>query len=91
MAGSGSAASPLSEQELAVLRAVRVAPDSGLREIAAAVGLPRTNFGRRLSRRLREPVGRLVESGLVVQRGDRYRLSERGRRVLADVALAGRR
>jgi DNA-binding IclR family transcriptional regulator len=83
------AACDLSSEELAVLRAIRSAPDSSLNELATAVGLPRTNFGRRLSPRLRKPVGHLVSGGLVAQDGDRYRLTERGRRTLADVALAG--
>jgi DNA-binding IclR family transcriptional regulator len=83
------AAFELGNEELSVLRALRSSPDSSLTDLAAAVGLPRTNFGRRVSRRLRRPVGELVEGGLVAQHGDRYRLTERGRRTLADIALAG--
>jgi DNA-binding IclR family transcriptional regulator len=79
----------LSSEELSVLRAIRSAPDSSLGELADVVGLPRTNFGRRLSRRLRGPVSHLVDGGLVAEHGDRYRLTERGRRTLADIALAG--
>jgi DNA-binding IclR family transcriptional regulator len=73
------------DQEL--LRALRSAPDRSLGELADAVGLPRTNFGRPLSHRLREPVERLLAGGLVEDHHGRYRLSERGRRTLADHAL----
>jgi DNA-binding IclR family transcriptional regulator len=72
-------------QEL--LRAIRSAPDRSLGELADAVGLPRTNFGRSLGNRLREPVARLLADGLVDEHDGRYRLSERGRRTLADRAL----
>lgn len=74
---------------LLLLRALRSAPDSSLGELADSVGLPRSNFGRPLSRRLREPVNQLVAEGLVEDRGGRYRLSERGRRALAERALGG--
>jgi DNA-binding IclR family transcriptional regulator len=83
------AAPELDDQELAVLRALRSSPDSDLVDLAAAVGLPRTTFGRPLSRRLRQPVDQLVADGLVEQHGDRYRLSQRGRRALAELALDG--
>lgn len=72
-----------------MLRALRSAPDSDLGELARALGLPQTNFGRRLSRRLREPVDKLVAGGLVDERDGRYRLSTTGRRALAEHALGG--
>jgi DNA-binding IclR family transcriptional regulator len=77
------------DQELVLLRALRSAPDRSLAKLADAVGLPRTNFGRSLSRRLREPVNRLVAEGLVEEQEGRYRLSEYGRRALAERALDG--
>jgi len=73
------------DQEL--LRALRGAPDRSLGELADAVGLPRTNFGRPLRNRLREPVERLLADGLVEEHDGRYRLSERGRRTLVERAL----
>lgn len=76
------------DQEL--LRALRSGPERTLGELAEVVGLPRTNYGRLLGRRLREPVRQLVADGLVEEAGGRYRLSERGRRALADRALDSR-
>jgi predicted transcriptional regulator len=73
------------DQEL--LRALRRSPDRDLDHLAAAIGLPRTNFGRPLGHRLREQVDHLLDEGLVEERRGRYRLSERGRRALADQAL----
>jgi DNA-binding IclR family transcriptional regulator len=75
--------------DVALLRALRHSPSSRLDELAGAVGLPRSNFGRPLASRVREPVERLVAEGLVEERGGRYRLSERGRRRLADAAFDG--
>lgn len=66
---------------------LRRAPDRDLGELADAIGLPRTNFGRPLRSRLREPVERLLADGLVEEDNDRYRLSETGRQTLADHAL----
>jgi DNA-binding IclR family transcriptional regulator len=77
------------DQEL--LRVLRSAPDRSLGELADAVRLPRTNFGRMLSHRLREPVERLLADGLVEAHDGRYRLSKRGRRTLAERALDGPR
>jgi DNA-binding IclR family transcriptional regulator len=77
--------SRLDDQEL--LRALRSTPESSLSELADAIGLPRTNFGRPLSRRLHEPLNRLVAEGLVEEHDGRYRLSNRGRRTLAEHAL----
>ena len=70
-----------------LLRALRRSPDRSLGELADVIGLPRTNFGRPLGHRLREPVERLLADGLVEAHGGRYRLSERGRRALADRAF----
>jgi len=83
-AGSDLAHASLDEE---LLRALRNGPDRGLGELAEAVGLPRTNFGRTLASRVREPVRRLVDDGLVEEHGGVYRLSERGRRTLAERAL----
>ena len=78
-------AEPSLETEL--LRAIRGAPGSTADALAAAVGLPRTNFGRSLRNRLREPVERLVAQGLVEERRGRYRLTDKGRRTLAERML----
>lgn len=72
-----------------LLRALRRAPDRSLDELATAVGLPRTNFGRPFGHLIREPVEHLLAAGLVQERGGRYRLSQQGRRVLAERALNG--
>ena len=73
--------------ELELLRTLRSEPERTLEELAEAVGLPRTNYGRPLTRKLRQPVHDLVSAGLIEEDGRRYRLSERGRRLLADQAL----
>jgi predicted transcriptional regulator len=70
-----------------LLRALRNAGDSSLSDLADAVGLPRTNFGRSLSSRLRPPLRRLLDRGLIEEHHRRYRISEDGRRMLADRAL----
>jgi DNA-binding IclR family transcriptional regulator len=70
-----------------VLRALRARPDQTLGELADTVGLPRTNFGRRLARRVQSAVEHLVNERLVEEYDGRYRLSERGRRTLAERAL----
>jgi DNA-binding IclR family transcriptional regulator len=75
--------------ELELLRAIRASREAALTEVAAALGLPRSNFGRRLDSRLVEPLNHLIEAGLVECHGSRYRLSERGRRLLAERALDG--
>jgi DNA-binding IclR family transcriptional regulator len=75
--------------ELELLRAIRASPEAALADVAAALGLPRSNFGRRLNRRLVGPMNHLIETGLVECHGSRYRLSERGRRLLAEHALDG--
>ncbi|HEY2371698.1 MAG TPA: hypothetical protein VGH82_04045 [Gaiellaceae bacterium] len=70
-----------------LLRALRNTPDRNLDQLAEAVGLPRTNFGRAPRSRIRDRVRSLVEEGLVEEHGKRYRISEHGRRLLADRAL----
>ena len=78
--------SNVDDLELELLRALRGSPDSRLDEIAAAVGLPRTNFGRPLSGRIRGPISELVADGLVEDHQGRYRLSPDGRRTLVERA-----
>lgn len=70
-----------------VLRALRNAPDRSIQQLADAIGLPRTNFGRAPRRRVRERVVHLVGEGLIEEHGRRYRISEHGRRLLAERAL----
>ncbi|MDX6569085.1 MAG: HemN C-terminal domain [Gaiellales bacterium] len=70
-----------------MLRALRAAPEQGLTDLAASLGVPRSNFGRRLDHHLLEQVTRLVEDGLVELHGKRYRVSERGRDLLAKRAF----
>jgi hypothetical protein len=76
------------EHEL--LRALRTAPGSNVDGLAAAVGLPRTNFGRRLTRGLHETLERLAADGLVDEDRGRYRLTDEGRRELAERQLRPR-
>lgn len=78
-------ATVLLEQKL--LSALRSGPERTLDELAQAVGFPRTNYGRTLGNRVRTPVQRLLMQGLIEKRGRRYRVSDRGRRALADTAL----
>lgn len=73
--------------EETLLRVIRNSPDRTLDELADAVSLPRTNFGRPLTRRLHEPIRRFVADGLVDEHNGHYRLSEHGRRSLAERAL----
>jgi DNA-binding IclR family transcriptional regulator len=68
-----------------LLRALRRGPNCRLGELADAVGVPRTNFGRKLSHRVREPLERLLSDGLIEERHGRYRLSASGRRMLAEL------
>lgn len=72
-----------------LLRAVRRSPDRRADELAKLLGLPRTNFGRAFGHRLSRPLEELHASGLVEEHDGRYRLTERGRRRLADDALGG--
>jgi DNA-binding IclR family transcriptional regulator len=78
--------SKLDDSELELLRALRGSPDSRLDELADAVGLPRTNFGRRLSGRIQEPISDFVADGLVEDHQGRYRLSPDGRRTVVERA-----
>jgi len=70
-----------------LLRALRNTPDRSVDQLAEAVGLPRTNFGRAPASRVRERVRALVEEWLVEEHGKRFRISEHGRRLLAERAL----
>ena len=65
----------LEEELLRILRRRRTA---GLEELAEAVGLPRTNFGRQLTHRIEEPLAVLVDEGRVERCGRQYRLVRRG-------------
>lgn len=67
-----------------ILLALRRSPDSKSAELAEAVGLPRTNFGRQLKHGLERPLARLQEAGLIVRDRGRYRLTDAGRRRLAE-------
>ena len=68
----------------AILLALRRSPDSTSEELAEAVGLPRTNFGRRLKSRLGRPLRRLLVAGLIEESRRCYQLTEKGRRRLAE-------
>lgn len=72
--------------EEAILLALRRSPGSRPHALADAVGLPRTNFGRRLESRLQQPLGRLLDSGLIDEDSGRYDLTEAGRKKLAERA-----
>lgn len=73
--------------EQRLLSALRSGPERTLGELAQAAGFPRTNYGRTLANRVRTPVQRLLAQGLIEEHGRRYRVSQRGRRALADSAL----
>ena len=79
-------AEPISSLDEELLRVLRRAPDRTLSQLADDVG-PRTNFGRVLTNRLRDPVDRLVATGLIEECGGHYRLSAAGRRVLGERAF----
>jgi len=70
--------------EQAILLALRRSPGSRSRDLAEAIGLPRTNFGRQLKNRLRKPLGRLLAAGVVDEEHGRYQLTEKGRRALSE-------
>jgi DNA-binding IclR family transcriptional regulator len=70
--------------EEAILLALRHSPDSRANQLAEAVGLPRTNFGRLLKNRIRRPLHRLLAAGLVGEARGRYQLTEAGRTTLAE-------
>jgi DNA-binding IclR family transcriptional regulator len=67
----------------AILLALRRSPGSRSAELAEAVGLPRTNFGRRLTNRLQRSLEELLSAGLIVQDRGRYHLTREGRKRLA--------
>jgi coproporphyrinogen III oxidase-like Fe-S oxidoreductase len=73
------------EQDL--LRALRKSPGSTVNTLARVIGLPRTNFGRRMSLGLYEALERLAADGLVEEERGRYRLTDEGRRDLAERQL----
>lgn len=72
--------------EEAILLALRNSPGSRSGELAEAVGLPRTNFGRRLKNHLRQPLEQLLAEGFIEHDRGRYRLTEDGRREVAQRA-----
>ena len=78
------------DQDWLLLRTVRSHPDSSVERLADAIGLPRTNFGRALSGQLEHLLLALVTARLVEEQQGRYRLSEDGRRALAEHALAAK-
>jgi DNA-binding IclR family transcriptional regulator len=73
--------------EEAILLALRSSPGSRSADLAEAVGLPRTNFGRQLKNRLRQPLGELLDAGLIEEDRGHYRLTEDGRKRLSARAL----
>jgi hypothetical protein len=70
-----------------LLSAIRSSPDRRLGELADVAGNPRTNFGRPMTKGLRSALRRLVDDGLVEEHRGVYRLTELGRRSLAEDAL----
>lgn len=75
--------------EIALLRWLRAHGPAGIGETAAAVGEPTTNFGRQRLGKVQRQLGRLREHGLVDEAPDeRYLISGRGRRLLAEIAIA---
>jgi len=66
---------PLDEE---LLRALREMPDRTLGELADACGVPRSTFGRPLTGRLRDPLHRLLDDGVVEEHDGRYRLAGGG-------------
>jgi DNA-binding PadR family transcriptional regulator len=70
-----------------LLRAIRNLPGRRAEDLADALRLPRTNFGRPVTNTLRDGLDELVDAGLVEERRGRFRLSEAGRRALADRTL----
>ena len=69
--------------EEAILLALRRSPGSRAGELAEAAGLPRTNFGRQLKNRLRQPLDQLLAAGLIEEEHGCYQLTEKGRKTLA--------
>ena len=79
-------AEPMSSLDEELLRVLRRGPNRTLSQLASDVG-PRTNFGRVLTNRLRDPVDRLVATGLIEECRGHYRLSVSGRRALGGRAF----
>jgi len=74
-----------------LLRWLRAHGPAGIGQTAAAVGEPTTNFGRQRLGEVERQLGRLREHGLVDEASDdRYLISGRGRRLLAELAIARR-
>lgn len=71
----------------AILLALRRSPGIRSAALAAAVGLPRTNFGRQLKNGVRPPLRRLLAAGLIEEDHGRYQLTEGGRKRLAERAV----
>jgi DNA-binding IclR family transcriptional regulator len=69
--------------EVEILLALRRSPRSRIDELAEAVGLPRTNFGRRLKNSLVTPLQQLLAEGVIEDDHGRYSLTEKGRRRLS--------
>jgi hypothetical protein len=80
-------AAPDDYADVEVLRALRATPGQDIAGLAAVLALPRSNFGRRLDGDLLARVSGLVERRLIETDGSRYRLSERGRGLLAERAF----
>jgi ribosomal protein S19E (S16A) len=77
--------------EIELLRWLRAHGPAGIGQTAAAVGEPTTNFGRQRLGDVETQLGRLREHGLVDEASDeRYRISGRGRRFLAEIAIVRR-
>lgn len=74
--------------EEAILLALRRSPGSRSNDLAEAVGLPRTSFGRQLKHPLWQPLKRLLSEGLIKEDRGRYQLTEGGRSRLAERAGA---
>lgn len=72
-----------SSLEKAILRALCHAHASRS-ELAGAVGLPRTNVGRLLTKRLRDPLKQLRAEGLVEEDRGLYYVTEKGREAVAE-------
>jgi DNA-binding IclR family transcriptional regulator len=59
-------------------------PGSSADAIAERLGLPRTNFGRQMTKRLSRPLQRLLAAGLIEEDHRHYRLTQEGRKSLAE-------
>jgi DNA-binding MarR family transcriptional regulator len=72
---------PLDESILLTLRRM---PGSSADAIAERLGLPRTNSGRQMTKRLSRPLQRLLAAGLIEEDHRHYRLTQEGRKSLAE-------